>query len=159
VPHVLAPGVADDGTAWGTAPVADVRVRTDDDGFARVSIPAPTDGLPSTYGIVAATGAATASARVVASAGRIALALTPERADLDVGEPAAFAVRGFDASDGRPAAGLAVRVRLVHGPLTQEQPVTLDVPRAPFSATSDPVRAWCSRKPTSTARARSTPAR
>ena len=126
VPHVLAPGVADDGTAWGTAPAADWRMRTDDDGFARASIPAPTDGLPSTYGIVATSGAATASARVVASAGRIALSVTPERADLDVGEPAAFAVRGFDASDGRPAAGLAVRVRLVHGPATQEQPVTLD---------------------------------
>jgi uncharacterized protein YfaS (alpha-2-macroglobulin family) len=126
VPHVLAPGVADDGTAWGTAPAADWRLRTDDDGFARTAIPAPTDGLPSTYGIVATSGAATASARVVASPGRIALSVLPERADLDVGEPAAFAVRGFDASDGRPAAGLAVRVRLVHGPATQELPVTLD---------------------------------
>ncbi|HEV2738951.1 MAG TPA: hypothetical protein VGU66_10265 [Candidatus Elarobacter sp.] len=126
VPHVLAPGAAGDEAAWGTAPVADLRVKTDDDGFARVGIPAPTDGLPSTYGIVATSGAATASARVVASAARVALAVTPERADLDVGEAAAFAVRGFDATDGRPAAGLSVRVRLVHGPAAQEQQVTLD---------------------------------
>jgi uncharacterized protein YfaS (alpha-2-macroglobulin family) len=126
VPHVLAPGAAGDEATWGTASVADLRVKTDDDGFARVGIPAPTDGLPSTYGIVATSGAATASARVVASAARVALAVTPERADLDVGEPAAFAVRGFDATDGRPAAALAVRVRLVHGPATQEQQLTLD---------------------------------
>ncbi len=125
-PHVLAPGVADDGAAWGTALVADLRVRTDEDGFARFAIPAPTDGLPSSYGIVATSGAATASARVVASAARIALAVAPERADLDLGEPAAFTVRGFDATDGRPAAGLAVRLRLVHGASAQEQPVMLD---------------------------------
>jgi hypothetical protein len=125
-PHVLAPGIADDVAPWGTSTVADVSVRTDADGFARVAVAAPTDGLPSTYGIVATSGAATASARVVASATRVALAVTPERADLDVGEPAALVVRGFDATDGRPAAGLGVRLRLVHGPTTQELPVTLD---------------------------------
>jgi len=125
-PHVLAAGITDDGTAWGTAPVMDVNVKTDADGVARASIDAPTDGLPSTYGIVATSGAATASARVIASATRVALAVVPERADLDVGEPAALAVRGFDATDGRPVAGLVVRLRLVHGPATQEQQVTLD---------------------------------
>ena len=125
-PHVFAPGTTGEGQTWGTAPVADLRVKTDADGFARGGIDAPTDGLPSTYGIVATSGAATASARVVASAARVALAVTPERADLDIGEPAAFAVRGFDAADGRPAAGLAVRLRLVHGPSAQEQQLTLD---------------------------------
>ncbi|HYW54081.1 MAG TPA: hypothetical protein VE826_08925 [Dongiaceae bacterium] len=125
-PHVLAPGSADDAAPWGTSIVADVSARTDADGFARVTIAAPTDGLPSTYGVVATSGAATASARVVASATRVALAVTPERADLDVGEPAAIAVRGFDAVDGRPAADLGVRLRLVHGPAVQEQQVTLD---------------------------------
>jgi uncharacterized protein YfaS (alpha-2-macroglobulin family) len=125
-PHVLPPGDPGDAIPWGTAPVSDVRVKTDDDGFARVSIPAPTDSLPSTYGIVATSGAATASVRVVAAAARVALAVTPERADLDIGEPAALAVRAFDVTDGRPAPALAVRVRLVHGPTTQEQQVTLD---------------------------------
>ncbi|HZW53300.1 MAG TPA: hypothetical protein VFF00_04650, partial [Candidatus Elarobacter sp.] len=115
-PHVLAPGGGDDGVAWGTATVADVRVRTDDVGIARYSIPAPTDGLPSTYGVVATSGASTASARIVAPGGRVALQVAPERRELDIGEPAALDVRGFDAADGRPASGLAVRLRLVHGP-------------------------------------------
>jgi hypothetical protein len=125
-PHVVVAGISDDGAAWGTATIADVSVKTDADGFARVGIAAPTDGLPSTYGVVATSGASTASARIVASATRVALAVTPEHTDLDVGEPAALAVRAFDATDGRPAAGLAVRLRLVHGPATQEQQVTLD---------------------------------
>jgi hypothetical protein len=125
-PHVLAPGTTDEGTAWGTAPVADVRVRTDDTGVARLTVPAPTDGLSSTYGIVATSGASTASARVVASTARVALAVTPQRTELDIGEPAVLDVRGFDVADGRPAAGLAVRLRLVHGPTVQEQQAMLD---------------------------------
>jgi hypothetical protein len=125
-PHVIAPGSAEDGTLWGTTQIADVRVKTDDAGVARYDIPAPTDGLPSTYGIVAAVGASTASARVVAPTARVALAVSPQRTDLDIGEPASIDVRGFDASDGRPASGLAVRLRLVHGPTVQEQQVALD---------------------------------
>jgi hypothetical protein len=125
-PHVLAPGAAEDGVPWGTATVADVRVRTDDVGIARYSIPAPTDGLPSTYGVVATSGASTASARVVAPAARVALEVTPQRRELDIGEPAAFDVRGFDGADGRPASGLAVRLRLVHGPTEQSQQLVLD---------------------------------
>jgi hypothetical protein len=125
-PHVLAPGATDEGTTWGTAQIADLRVRTGADGIARASIAAPTDGLPSTYGIVASSGAATASARVVASSARVALAVTPQSAQLDIGEPAALDVRGFDVADGHPAAGLAVRLQLVHGPTVQEQQVTLD---------------------------------
>ncbi|HYW53215.1 MAG TPA: hypothetical protein VE826_04545 [Dongiaceae bacterium] len=125
-PHVLAPGGGDDGVAWGTATVADVRVRTDDVGIARYSIPAPTDGLPSTYGVVATSGASTASARIVAPGGRVALQVAPERRELDIGEPAALDVRGFDAADGRPASGLAVRLRLVHGPTEQAQQLVLD---------------------------------
>ena len=125
-PHVVAPGAHDDGSAWGTTQVADVRVKTDDTGSARYVIPAPTDGLPSTYGIIATSGASTASGRVVAPTTRVALAVTPERDALDIGEPAAIDVRGFDAADGRPRAGLAVRLRLVHGPTVQEAPVTLD---------------------------------
>ena len=125
-PHVGAPGAGEEGAAWGTGLVADVRVRTDAAGLARYSIPAPTDGLPSTYGIVATSGASTASARVVAPTARVALSVTPQRPDLDIGEPAALDVRGFDAADGRPAAGLSVRLRLVHGPAEQSQQVTLD---------------------------------
>ena len=125
-PHIAAPGAAGDGSAWGTAQVADVSLRTDASGVARYAIPAPTDGLASTYGIVATSGASTASVRVVTPSARVALAVAPERPDLDIGEPAGIDVRGFDAADGRPASGLAVRVRLMHGPAAQEQQVTLD---------------------------------
>jgi hypothetical protein len=125
-PHVPAPGATDESTAWGTAQIANVRLRTDASGVARYSVPAPTDGLPSTYGIVATAGASTATTRVVAPGARIALAVEPERPQLDIGEPAAIDVRGFDAADGRPAGGLSVRVRLVHGPAEQSEQVTLD---------------------------------
>ncbi|HEX3550360.1 MAG TPA: hypothetical protein VHT53_08295 [Candidatus Elarobacter sp.] len=125
-PHVPPPGATDESTAWGTTQIADVRVRTDASGVAKYTIPAPTDGLPSTYGIAASTGASTATTRVVAAGARVALDVEPERADLDIGEPANVDVRGFDAADGRPAAGLPVRLRLVHGPTEQAQQVTLD---------------------------------
>jgi len=126
VPHVLAPDANDASASWGTTQVADVRVKTDASGFAHVTIPAPTDGLPSTYGIDATSGASTASARVVAAPGSIALSIVPERSDLDIGEAVAFDVRGFAVADGHPAAGLVVRLRLVHGPAEQTQQVTLD---------------------------------
>ncbi|MBV8580044.1 MAG: hypothetical protein JOZ86_05365 [Candidatus Eremiobacteraeota bacterium] len=125
-PHILPPGASEDTPPWATAQVVDVQVKTDETGVARVTIPGPTDGLPSTYGITATSGASTATLRLVAPTARLALAVTPERADLDVGEPAALDVFGFDAADGRPAAGLPVQLRLVHGPTTVEQAVTLD---------------------------------
>jgi hypothetical protein len=126
VPHVPPPGATDDAGAWGVADVADVRVQTDETGTARYSIPAPTDGLPSTYGIVATSGASTASARVVLPNARIALDVTPQQHDLDIGEAATIDVLGFDAADGRPASGLSVRLRIVHGPTEQTQQLVLD---------------------------------
>ena len=125
-PHVLPPGAPAGAVAWGTSPVADVEVRTDAAGIARITLPGPTDGLPSTYGIVATSGASTASTRIVTPTARIALAVIPERADLDIGEPASIDVRGFVAADGRPAAGLPVRLSLVHGPTEETAQLTLD---------------------------------
>ncbi len=124
-PHLAPPGGPPDAGGWATTQIEDVRVRTDAAGVARLTIPGPTDGLASTYGIVATSGASTASAQVTTPTARVALAIVPERTQLDIGEPAAFDVRGFDAVDGRPAAGLAVRLRLEHGPTIQEQQVTL----------------------------------
>jgi len=124
-PHLAPPGTAPEAGGWATTQIEDVRVRTDANGVARVAIPGPTDGLASTYGVVASSGPSTASSQIVTPTARVALAIVPERAQLDIGEPAAFDVRGFDAADGRPAAGLAVRLRLEHGPTSQEQQVTL----------------------------------
>lgn len=126
VPHVLAPDASDADSTWGTTQIADVRLKTDASGLALLTIPAPTDGLPSTYGIDAESGSSTASARAVAAPGPVALSIVPERAEIDLGDSAAFDVRGFDVADGHAAAGLAVKLRLVHGPNEASQQVTLD---------------------------------
>lgn len=125
-PHLLPPDARAEAAGWGTTPVADVRLKTDETGQARLAIPAPTDGLASTYGLTATSGAASASARVLAPTARVALAVVPERSEIDIGDAATFEVRGYDSADGRPAARLPVRLRLVHGPTAQEQTVTLD---------------------------------
>ena len=125
-PHVLPPGTQDDAIPWATTAVLDRRVRTDATGAATVTLPAPADGLASTYGITAQSGSATASMRLVTPTGRIALAVAPERSTLNVGEAATIDVRGFDAIDGAPAPGVVVHVRLMHGPNVQESVVTLD---------------------------------
>ncbi len=125
-PHLVPPGGSEDAVRWGTTVVYDRSVRTDAAGLGRVVLSSPSDGLDSTYGVRASTRGASATARVVVPSARVALAIEPERATADVGEPVAFDVRGFDASDGSPAANLAVRVRLSHGASVQEQSATLD---------------------------------
>ena len=124
-PHVFAPDAREDG-AWATTSIVDVTARTDADGLAHVTIPGPADGLASTYGITATSDAATASARLVAPVSHIALAVTADADQVSIGAPAAFDVRGFDATDGRPAGALAVRLRLVHGATEQRQQLVLD---------------------------------
>jgi len=125
-PHVAPPGAGDEATAWGVTTIVDTTLQSDALGFVHVAIPAPSDGLPSTYGIVAASGASTASANLIAPNGRVALAVTPERTALDVSDPATIEIRGFDALDGEAAAGLSVHVSVAHGPTTQAGDVTLD---------------------------------
>jgi hypothetical protein len=125
-PHVLAPGTPDDATQWATTAILDRSVQTDSSGAARIILPAPGDELASTYAITAQSGTASASARLITPTARIALAVTPERSPLNIGEAAIVDVRGFDALDGRPAAGTAVRLRLIHGPNVQETGLTLD---------------------------------
>lgn len=125
-PHVVPPGASEDATRWGTTVVYDRTLQTNAEGLARIDVPAPSDGLDSTYGIGATTRGATATTRVVVPNARVSLALEPDRPGADVGEPVAFNVRGFDPADGSPAPALAVVVRLTHGASTQEQKLTLD---------------------------------
>lgn len=117
-PHVEAPD-ADDAAAWGVTTIVDETLQTDPLGVVHVAIPAPSDGLASTYGIEAQSGPSTASANLVAPDARIALAIVPQADAIDPSAPATFDVRGFDALDGTPAAALPVRVQLIHGPTTQ----------------------------------------
>ncbi len=126
-PHVVPPGAADDAPRWGTTVVVERSVRTGPDGIAHVTIPSPSDGLDSTYGIRASTRGASATARIVVANPRLALALEPEAATADVDAPIAFDVRGFDPTDGTPQAGVAVKIRLSHGASLQTQDATLDV--------------------------------
>jgi uncharacterized protein YfaS (alpha-2-macroglobulin family) len=125
-PHVLAPGTLDDAVQWATTAIFDRTLRTDDLGLARVTLPAPTDGLASTYGITVESGSATATTRVVTPTAKIALGVTPVRSAINVGEASVVDVRGFNALDGTPAAATAVRVALTHGPTVQEENVKLD---------------------------------
>lgn len=125
-PHVQAPGGGPAVAPWGLTRIVDATVQTDKLGYAHVAIPAPSDGLPSTYGIVAADGPSTASANLVAPNARVALAVAPVRNSIDVSDTAEIDVRGFDALDGRPAAGTALTVTITHGPVTQQTAVTLD---------------------------------
>ncbi|GAC1301395.1 MAG: hypothetical protein NVSMB19_09460 [Vulcanimicrobiaceae bacterium] len=125
-PHVVPPGAADDAPRWGTTLVYDRTVRTGPDGLAHVTLPAPSDGLDSTYGIRANARGASATARIVLAHPRLALALEPDAATADVGAPIAFDVRGFDPADGTPQRGLAIRIRLSHGASLQSQEATLD---------------------------------
>jgi len=124
-PHVQPPDVSDDATAWGVTTIVDTTLSTDALGVARVAIPAPSDGLSSTYGVTAASGSSTASANLVAPTARVALSVEPLRAAIDPSDPASFDVRGFDALDGLPAAGFNVSVRISHGPSIQDDTVTL----------------------------------
>jgi hypothetical protein len=125
-PHVLAPGTPEDAPTWAATTTLDALLHTNAQGSAFFTLPPPTDGLASTYGIDASSGGSTASARVVTPTAKTALTVRVERADINIGEPATVNVRGFDALDGTPVAGLAVRVRVSHGPNVQESAVKLD---------------------------------
>jgi hypothetical protein len=124
-PHVVPPGGSGE-PRWGTTVVFNQHVRTDASGVAAFVLPPPTDGLDSTYGIRAGASGASATSRVVVANTSVALSVEPDAASVDVGQPVSFEVRGFDAADGTPSDGLAVRLRLSHGTNSQSQDVQLD---------------------------------
>ncbi|HMD01820.1 MAG TPA: hypothetical protein VKG44_02530, partial [Candidatus Baltobacteraceae bacterium] len=125
-PHIFAPGSLPETVRWATTLVLERTIRTDSAGHARFALPTPTDGLASTYGLSATTAGASASARVTVATAPFALAIEPDLSDIDVGEPAGFEVRGFDADDGSAKAAMPVTVRLAHGTAVQTKSVTLD---------------------------------
>lgn len=125
-PHVAPPGHPDEVSTWGTTEVMNTSVRTDGSGRARVTIPAPSDGLDSTYGLDVSAGEGAESARIVTTTTRYAIAVHPDQASLDVGQPAGVDVYAFDPTDGSPAAGKTVDVLLSHGTNSEKQSATLD---------------------------------
>lgn len=123
-PHAY-PGEAPD-TPWGVAEWYSTTVRTGNDGRALVSIPHPSDGLPSTYGVRADSGGATADTRIVVPSGNVLLRVRLDSDDIGAGTPAVFDIDGSAINSGKLAEGTAVRVQLLHGSSVQEQVVTLD---------------------------------
>jgi hypothetical protein len=89
-------------------------------------IPHPTDGLPSTYGVRADSGGATADTRIVVPSGDVTLCVRLDRDDIGTGTPAFFDIDATDVASGKAADGLPVRVQLMHGSSVQEQRITLD---------------------------------
>jgi hypothetical protein len=134
-PHAYASDTAEQ--PWGLADWYSTTVRTGSDGRALVSVPHPSDGLPSTYGVRADAGGATADTRIVVPTGNIVLRVRLDRDDIGSGTPAVFDVDGSEVAAGKPAEGVTVRVQLLHGSSVQEQRVTLDAhghARGSFSA-------------------------
>jgi alpha-2-macroglobulin len=125
-PHAFAPGEPEEKPRWGTTLILDQTVETDANGRARITIPAPTDGLDSTYGIEASGGGATQTTRLLATAARFAVSVEPDDTSVDVGAPVGIEVVGFDPADGAPAAHQPVVVKLSHGENHMEQTVSLD---------------------------------
>jgi hypothetical protein len=125
-PHIIAPTAPAQAPEWATTAVVDETETTDAHGQIKFEIPAPTDGLASTDGIVAESGGSTASARVVTPTAKIALAVEPQKDALDIGEPAVVTVDGFDALTGAAAPGTPVTVTIAHGPNAQTANATLD---------------------------------
>ncbi len=125
-PHAFPPGESEEKPRWGTTQILDRSLQTDANGRAAITIPAPTDGLNSTYGIEVAGGSATQTTRLVATSARYAISVEPDEASVDVGAPIGIEVTCFDPSDGAPAANQSVVVKLSHGENQTEETATLD---------------------------------
>ncbi len=124
-PHVF-PGYSPPESPWGTSPWLDQTVQTNGEGRATVMIAHPTDGLPSTYGVRADAGGASAVTRIVVPTAPFAVRLQLDRDQQTLGTPVNFDLFGEDIVSGKPAAGAHVTVLLQHGPTTQQQELALD---------------------------------
>ncbi len=124
-PHVYV-GYTPQDVPWGTSLWLDQTVQTNSDGRATVMIAHPTDGLPSTYGVRADAGGASAVTRIVVPTSRGAVRVALDRAAQTLGTPVNFDVYGNDINSGRPLAGAHVTAALHHGPSSQQQSLTLD---------------------------------
>lgn len=124
-PHVYV-GYTPQDAPWGTSVWLDKTVQTNADGRASVSIAHPTDGLPSTYGVRADAGGASAVTRIVVPTARGTVRIALDRAAQTLGTPINFDIYGNDITSGRPLAGAHVTVALQHGASSQQQDLTLD---------------------------------
>jgi hypothetical protein len=122
-PHVYTADATQ--TPWGVAHWYRTTVTTNAGGRALIDIPHPSDGLASTYGVRVSSGGATADTRIAVPTAPIVLRVALDRDDIGSGTPASFDVYGTHVATGEPAAGVMVRVQLIHGSSVQEQTLTL----------------------------------
>ncbi|PZR59674.1 MAG: hypothetical protein DLM50_00760 [Candidatus Meridianibacter frigidus] len=108
------------GDEWGNTVIADDDITTGPDGSTVFHIPAPTDGLSSTYGVTATQGGATAATRLSVAAANGVVSLQLDSSTFSADAPIGFAVRAAGLG-GEPLAGEDVTVRLQHGANAQEQ--------------------------------------
>lgn len=109
---------------WGVSQWFDTTVQTDGDGRAVATIPHPTDGLSSTYGVSVSAGGATADTRFAVATSRAGLSLMLDRTQTAPNAPLGFTVVGVDLQSGKPLAGQRVTVQLLQG-ATPPQTVAL----------------------------------
>ena len=124
-PHVFV-GYTPETTPWATSKWVDTWVTTDGEGRATISIPRPTDGLASTYGVAVDAGGATADTRIVVPTSRVAVRLQLDRDEQTIGTPVNFDIYVNEIGSGKPLASAIVTAQLSHGPSTQEQVLHLD---------------------------------
>lgn len=124
-PHIYV-GFTPETVPWATTKWIDRTIRTDGSGRATVMIPAPTDGLASTYGVRVESSGATAVTRILVPTARVAVRLQLDRTEQTLGTPIGFDVYVNELGSGKAVAGARVNVTLSHGPSTQAQTLTLD---------------------------------
>ncbi|HEY1428132.1 MAG TPA: hypothetical protein VGF18_01035, partial [Candidatus Tumulicola sp.] len=100
-PHVYVSS-NNDVTPWATSIWLNQTVATDAQGDATVSIPRPTDELPSTYGVHVDSGAATADSRFVVATSQAAVRVSVDRDEQRVGAPLGFTVEARELASGKP---------------------------------------------------------
>lgn len=136
-PHVFV-GYTPSSTPWATAQWLDRMVRTDEHGRAHILIPAPTDGLASTYGVRVESGGATADTRVVVPTAGVAVRLHLDRREQTLATPVDFDVYVRRIGSGTPLRDASVAVQLAHGASVQEQHLTLNAQGHARGAFSSP---------------------
>lgn len=124
-PHVFV-GFTPETTPWATTKWVETTVTADANGRAIITIPHPTDGLASTYGVAVDSGGATADTRIVVPTAPVAVRLRIDRTEQTLGTPANFDVYVNEINSGKPLVNATVTAQMSHGPSTQQQILHLD---------------------------------
>ncbi len=123
-PHVVV-GFEEKRRPWAISKWLETTVRTDANGAADLSIPMPTDGLASTYGVTISSGGASAETRVTVPTAPFTIRVRPFHRRQSLGTPLGFDIYANDVDTLAPLGGAKVVVTLSHGASVQRQVLTL----------------------------------